>query len=173
MSSLARKSQRLSSDDICFRCQKAACCFQICSTKFGFSNAAQHEHICHIWFNFSYLFVIFPLSTWTRKWPFLWGPRLQSLAAIKLTKVNGNSRSFGILACGRKLRLVLRGDASICFDHLSLQPVSKSNPHPVSLYILYIVITSRYMYSCQVLLLDMQSEASHKELVTESVLKWL
>ena len=50
------------------------------------------------------MFVIL-VSHWTRKWPFLWGPRLRSLAAIKLTDVNGSFWSFGIVACGRKLRL--------------------------------------------------------------------
>ena len=76
-----------------------------CPTKFDLQQC--NTKWTSIWFNFSYLFVILTVSNWTRKWPFLWGPRLRSLAAINLTKVNGNSRSFGMLA---------------------LQPVYKSNP---------------------------------------------
>lgn len=122
------------------------------------------------------MFVIL-VSHWTRKWPFLWGPRLRSLAAIKLTDVNGSFWSFGIVACGRKLRLHdlegwCNGLLIIFFPTASFRKQPRANATS-SVYI-YVHIPPIYLfsfrsiYSCQVLLLDMLSEAFHNESVMES-----
>ena len=126
--------------DICFKCQKAACCFQTFTSYKIWFTAMQHKmniYMVQLFISFCHTYS----KQLTRKWPFLWGPRLRSLAAINLTKVNGNSRSFGMLACGRKLRFILRGDAMIFLFiiHLyttSFQKQSMANTSSSS-YILY------------------------------------
>ena len=124
------------------------------------------------------MFVIL-VSHWTRKWPFLWGPRLRSLAAIKLTDVNGSFWSFGIVACGRKLRLHdlegwCNGLLIIFFPTASFRKQPRANATSSVYIYIYVHIPPIYLfsfrsiYSCQVLLLDMLSEAFHNESVMES-----
>ena len=101
------------------------------------------------------MFVIL-VSHWTRKWPFLWGPRLRSLAAIKLTDVNGSFWSFGIVACGRKLRLHdlegwCNGLLIIFFPTASFRKQPRANATSSVYIYIYMYIYPLYIYFHSVL----------------------
>ena len=156
--------------DICFKCQKAACCFQTFTSYKIWFTAMQHKMNIYM----VQLFISF-CHTYSKQldtqMAFSLGSKIAVSSCNQLDESQWKLSIFRDAGVRKKTEIYLEGWCNDLFVYHS----SLYNQFPKAIhgeykfkFIHIIFIIFCWMYSCQVLLLDMLSEAFHKELVMAS-----